>query len=207
MPTSTFFNLPEEKRRRIVDAVKSEIARAPYEDISINKIVAAAEIPRGSFYQYFTDKEDMYDFIISRYHARMQAYTARLLEGCGGDLFVMHKKFLDTITSGDASLKSAPTLKNIFSYLKSFDSQKAKNLLEKMNCGSLAHFSLFVGGTPALSYDPRTLDLLDLLSLVTINSAAKIFAHMDQRHALLQAYGRKLDLIRFGYENGKEAPC
>ena len=64
MPTSTFFRLPEEKRLRLMDACWEECTRVRFTDVSINRIIAAAHIPRGSFYQYFTDKEDMIRYLL-----------------------------------------------------------------------------------------------------------------------------------------------
>ena len=50
--------IAEEKKRRIKKAALKEFARVPLEEISINRIIRDAEIPRGSFYQYFEDKQD-----------------------------------------------------------------------------------------------------------------------------------------------------
>ena len=55
MPTQTFFDLSEEKRNRILSAARKVFAFAPYEKVTIQSIIEAADIPRGSFYQYFTD--------------------------------------------------------------------------------------------------------------------------------------------------------
>ena len=57
MPTATFFRLPEEKRKRLIDACWAELAQVRFTDVSINRIITAAHIPRGSFYQYFTGNE------------------------------------------------------------------------------------------------------------------------------------------------------
>ena len=51
MPTTTFFNLPPPKREKLLRAAVAEFARRPYGEVSINRIIQAAEIPRGSFYQ------------------------------------------------------------------------------------------------------------------------------------------------------------
>ena len=59
MPTNTFFNLPAEKKHKILKAANKEFARVPLEQASIKNIVEDAEIARGSFYQYF---EIYYDF-------------------------------------------------------------------------------------------------------------------------------------------------
>jgi AcrR family transcriptional regulator len=60
MPKNTFYNLNEEKKKRIFDAAVQEFAAHRFSEASLNKIVKAAEIPWGSFYQYFSDKEDIY---------------------------------------------------------------------------------------------------------------------------------------------------
>lgn len=57
---TTFERLPEEKRDRILQAARAEFLRYPYEKTSINRILAEAEIPKGSFYQYFDDKADLF---------------------------------------------------------------------------------------------------------------------------------------------------
>lgn len=64
MPKATFFNLPEEKRQLIIDLAIEEFAENDYESASISKIVAQAGIAKGSFYQYFEDKSDLYKYLL-----------------------------------------------------------------------------------------------------------------------------------------------
>lgn len=64
MPTETFFNLPEEKRERILDIAVEEFAGKPYKVASISNIVREAEIAKGSFYQYFGDKKGLYRYLL-----------------------------------------------------------------------------------------------------------------------------------------------
>ena len=58
MCSETFLRLPEEKRGRFLEAAWEEFTRVKFADASINQIVRRAGIPRGSFYQYFSDNED-----------------------------------------------------------------------------------------------------------------------------------------------------
>ena len=67
MPKLTFFNLPEMKRNKLIRAAEAEFSRVPLSQASISNIVKAAEIPRGSFYQYFENKEDAYYFLLEEY--------------------------------------------------------------------------------------------------------------------------------------------
>lgn len=64
MPLSTFFNLPEEKRQKILQCALDEFAEHDYDSASISKIVARAGIAKGSLYQYFTDKSDLHSYLL-----------------------------------------------------------------------------------------------------------------------------------------------
>lgn len=80
MPTSTFYHLPEQKRQKLIDAIRQEILRVPYEKISINKIIQNAGIPRGSFYQYFVDKNDMFQMILGDFIKKWRISQKKALE-------------------------------------------------------------------------------------------------------------------------------
>lgn len=60
MPKETFFNLPEDKRNTILSCAIDEFAENDFESASISRLVAEAGIAKGSFYQYFEDKHDLY---------------------------------------------------------------------------------------------------------------------------------------------------
>ncbi len=76
MPKQTFFNLPAEKRQQIVDAAVDEFAEHGLENASTNRIIAASEISKGSFYQYFEDKHDVFDYLVTLLGEEKQAYFA-----------------------------------------------------------------------------------------------------------------------------------
>jgi TetR/AcrR family transcriptional regulator len=59
----TFFNLPEEKQKRILETALEEFSEKGYEGASINLIVSRLSIAKGSIYQYFTDKKSLFLYI------------------------------------------------------------------------------------------------------------------------------------------------
>lgn len=63
MPKQTFLNLPDEKKEKIIDAGLREFSDKGYREASTNIIVENAGIPKGSFYQYFNDKKDLFLYI------------------------------------------------------------------------------------------------------------------------------------------------
>lgn len=60
MPKDTYFQLPPHKQQRILDALMDEFSHVTFSAASINQVIKTAGISRGSFYQYFADKEDAY---------------------------------------------------------------------------------------------------------------------------------------------------
>jgi AcrR family transcriptional regulator len=65
LPKQTFLNLPDEKRKVIIDAAIDEFAEYGLENASTNRIVANSGIAKGSFYQYFEDKQDVFMYLLT----------------------------------------------------------------------------------------------------------------------------------------------
>ncbi len=59
----TFFNLPEEKQKRVLETAIEEFSRKGYEGASINLIVSKLGIAKGSIYQYFANKKSLFLYI------------------------------------------------------------------------------------------------------------------------------------------------
>jgi len=64
MPKDTFFNLSLEKKNKIIKAAKIEFTENPLRKSRVSNIIKTAKIPRGSFYQYFEDLDDLYYYVI-----------------------------------------------------------------------------------------------------------------------------------------------
>lgn len=64
MPNQTFFNLPKNKHVAVMNAAIDEFSENDYETASIASIVSKSGIARGSFYQYFENKEDLYSYLL-----------------------------------------------------------------------------------------------------------------------------------------------
>lgn len=66
MPKQAFLNLPDEKRDLIFSVAIREFSSSAYEKASINQICRESNMAKGSFYQYFEDKLDLYVFVMTR---------------------------------------------------------------------------------------------------------------------------------------------
>ena len=77
MVKATFLNLPEEKRARIVELAIEEFSDNPYRQASLSRIVSRAGIAKGSIYQYFDNKLDLYRWLVTK---ELQARKLALFE-------------------------------------------------------------------------------------------------------------------------------
>lgn len=64
MPKQTFLNLPDEKRKSFLEIALEEFANNDYNTASVSKIVEKAGIAKGSVYQYFDDKQDLFLYLL-----------------------------------------------------------------------------------------------------------------------------------------------
>ena len=87
MPSSTFMNLPPEKQEKLLEAATREFSSRPFNEASINQIIKEAGIPRGSFYMYFQDKEELFRYLLRGYVDQMVMVIEELLLRRKGDIF------------------------------------------------------------------------------------------------------------------------
>ena len=97
MPKQTFYKLPQEKQERILAAAKREFTQVRFSDASINQIVREAGIPRGSFYQYFEDKKDIFLYFLRDYRREILHGFSQVVRKMSGDFLKAVDAFIDDI--------------------------------------------------------------------------------------------------------------
>lgn len=80
IPTQTYFNLSKEKQQRIIDAAVNEFSVRRFQEAKVSNIIKEAKIPRGSFYQYFEDKLDIFKHIFEMIGQRKMEYMTEDLK-------------------------------------------------------------------------------------------------------------------------------
>lgn len=87
MCSETFLRLPAEKRDRFLEAAWEEFMTAPYPQASINQIIRRANIPRGSFYQYFPNKDSLFSYLMETVFNHFVSEYRRFVIQADGNLF------------------------------------------------------------------------------------------------------------------------
>ncbi len=97
MPRPTFFNLQEEKQQTLLQAAKKEFTRVSLAEASIANIVKEADIPRGSFYQYFENKQDLYFYLLNEHLKEKREELITNLRKHSGDIFASIRDLLQSL--------------------------------------------------------------------------------------------------------------
>ncbi|MDE6455268.1 MAG: TetR/AcrR family transcriptional regulator [Dysosmobacter sp.] len=199
MPSETFFRLPEEKRSRFLDAAWEEFVRVRFADVSINQIIKKAGIPRGSFYQYFIDKEDLFLYLLDGVRAHVRDLYRAALVQAEGDVFQAQLACFDGLTSLQ-DLEREPVLGRCVLFLKNNQGVDIQKL---------------VPGQPGRMLLDGLWDLLDLtafrrkdreyiynvfaLLMAALGSAfMDALCHLEERDACRAALALRLEIIRDG---------
>lgn len=128
MPKDTFLNLPNNKKERILDASIEEFARYSYHKASITRIVSKAKIAKGSFYQYFEDKKDLYKYILDKSgEEKMKVLNEALIKLDQSDFFEAIRKLY---VAGIKFAKDNPKLASIGNdFMKNSDNKLRTEIL------------------------------------------------------------------------------
>ena len=117
----TFYNLPEEKRRRITAAIISEFSETSDEKVSINRIIHRAEISRGSFYQYFDDKVDLIEVLMKSFVEAVLENLDTAASGADNDIFSTYAQLFDIIASVSEDCENRTVLRRLSGNLRAND--------------------------------------------------------------------------------------
>lgn len=120
MVSQTFLNLKEDKKQRIIDAALKEFSERSFNDASITNIVKNAKISRGSFYQYFGSKENLYEYLVSYLYIRHRKDLYNILTDNSGNLYDSLMEFYDRYIDEMVSSEYFAFYKNTFLYVNHF---------------------------------------------------------------------------------------
>jgi AcrR family transcriptional regulator len=80
MPLETYFNLTEEKKQRILNGAIKEFAKNSFFKTSMQSIAKRAGISKGSMYQYFEGKKELYVYLFKYALEKKFSYFEHLIK-------------------------------------------------------------------------------------------------------------------------------
>lgn len=200
MIKKTFYNLPDEKRQRIIDAILSEFARSTSDKININRIIKAANISRGSFYQYFDDKVDLVEVLVKTFFDISLEGANTAISESNGDIFFTYEKMFEIITDFAKDEKQKIVLRNLIRNIKVND-----NLISDYMLYRFKGFAELIDVSKSFNrsnlkyqsdYDVECLS--QILTQVLKNAIFNVFVIGKPCENVKKDYCRKLEIIKLG---------
>lgn len=200
MPKQTFFNLPEDKKQTLIRAAKREFSRVPLYEASISNIIKSAGIPRGSFYQYFEDKEDTFYFLLDEHAKKRQEKFISILNGCEGDIFaataIMYEDMLSELPNQEnrdffknAFLNMTHKVENTFSMI--FNDNGSNEQYKKIN-------QLINKDALNISGDQELPHVMKLITAVIFRNFVETFAKEMSMEEAIRNYTIEMNLLKNG---------
>lgn len=191
MPSKTFINLPEEKKKKLIISAMNEFSNNTFIDASINKIIINAGIPRGSFYMYFEDKVDLFEYIIDSYTTKLKEIVNNSLKSTKGDLRETFSILYDETFIRIKKIKYNIFFKNVFIF---FNLNRDKFLSKGHN--------LFEEVKENINKDNIKSDDLEFVFTTLMHTlfiGISDALQNDEEDKEKQNYLRKLDMICYGF--------
>lgn len=196
MPTITFDKLSEDKKKVIERAAIKEFSNYTYDDISINRIIHDIDMPRGSFYLYFENKEDLYLYIMDKYVTSYTEEFIKFVKINNGDIILSYEyalnRVLDYCNNGEYAMLVSKFLRGLTHRI----SEKAKAMKRKETIGKLIRS---INRTYLRDDCSKNLFfILDLLTNTLVHSLTEyLVMHMDV-DKVREKYYEQLKIIKNG---------
>jgi TetR/AcrR family transcriptional regulator len=91
---STFDNLSEKKKQRVITACIEEFSEHGYDSSSMDGIIRRAGISKGGLYQYVSSKEELFTFIVDYTYSSLYTYLKKRV---AEEIYVLPSDLLDRL--------------------------------------------------------------------------------------------------------------
>lgn len=200
MPTQTFYHLPKNKRDTLIQAAKKEFSRVPLHEASIANIIKEAGIPRGSFYQYFESKEDLYYYLLNQVSEKNNAWFIALLKENNGDIFETFKGSFQMMIENNREQEHKSFFKNVFLNMNyKMENILASQIYQNNQKSQYLNVISLINTEQLNIRDEQELDhTLKIILSVTFHNLIQVFVKDLTNKEALQNYATQMELLQRG---------
>ena len=196
MPNKAFQHLDENKRKRLLAAALEEFSKYPYDQISINRIIQSIDMPRGSFYLYFNDKEDLYLYIITKYHNILIDFLTEALIG-SQDIIDIYEHMFDKIIKYCDEGDYGRLLKMFFIGLNHNIENKLTSHITREKTIEIIH-SFNKHADKKINNDVHIDDVVDILTSILMHSISGYYIMKFDFEMVSMRFHNQLAIIKKG---------
>lgn len=196
MPTRTFLKLDQEKQLRILRAAKKEFSRVPFNKAIIANIVRDADIPRGSFYQYFENMEDLFTHLLDYMYGINKRKFQRLLKKTENDIYEALKlKFQNTLDVL-ANEENRQFRINIMGAIFEESRMQTDFIQDIVQPDIEVDITFF---PDYIKESKHSKNIIEMIIMVGKNCLNRFLRRSDQKEEIIEEYNAYIDLLKLGF--------
>ncbi len=197
MPRQTFLNLAEEKKQRIYGAICLELKRVPFPEMSINQIIKFAEIPRGSFYQYFDNKDDAFDFFVEESSKKIKECVIKRISKVHGDIFELCDTVFDEITKAAGEQEWIDMVHHVVPYVNMNKVEPLSRYIENMEEDKKLEACCSLGiGNLDIKNEEELMDLIGVIEALFQSALPGIISGTEKYQDIKTRFLRRLNIVK-----------
>ncbi|PIH58776.1 TetR/AcrR family transcriptional regulator [Paenibacillus sp. LK1] len=202
MPKKTFFHLSKDKQDTLIQCAKREFSRVPLHEASIANIIKDAGISRGSFYQYFEEKEDLYYYLLNQSSQKNSDRFIAALKEKNGDVFEAFIDSFQFMIQNHTNQEHKNFFRNAFLNMN-YKTEKTftKNIYEENRDNHLLPIiGLMNTETLNIQGERELQHILKIIIAVTFDNLIQVFVKDLTYEEASKNYGEQMELLKRGFK-------
>lgn len=198
MPKSTFLNLPNEKKQRLIEILLENFSARHISQVKVADIVEDMAMSRGAFYKYFEDLEDAYTYTIQYYSIQIHRDILKYISQNKQDFFQGIENYL----AWCSELEQKSSYWQAIRFLtRSDDFTNHQRTKPSAESGKLKEwFKLLKANGFHITSEEEAISFLYFVMDLVINSLTDYIANDWTTDELLQDYRYKVKWLQRGLE-------
>ena len=206
MPKNAFFNISEEKRKNFLDVAIKEFTSKSFEQVSVNNIIKSANIPRGSFYSYFENLDELFNYLIANLKKERMIYAKEIIKNSNKDFFVFIKE-LFAYDFEKFSIEGKYSLfRNYIHYIQYNKKGSIKDLIVSDAVADISKGSnindIFNIKNYNLTYK-EFLDVFEVVILIMVNTFLKAENEELDKNSTIDIFNKRMSYLEHGLRGDK----
>lgn len=196
--------MSQDKQNTLILAAKKEFSRVPLHEASIANIIKEAGIPRGSFYQYFEGKEDLYYHLLTKLSQKNADKFIVLIKEENGDLFEAFIGLFYFMVRNRKNQENGNFFRNTFLNMNyKMENTLANNLYEEnMRNQHISMFRFINRDNLNISDEQEFQHILKIIISVTFHNLIQVFVKDLTDEEALEDYRAQIELLKKGLGKG-----
>ena len=202
MPKEMFNKISKDKQEIFLNAAIDEFTTKSFENTSVNSIVKKAGISRGSFYNYFNDIEELFNFIFTKVKNDRFIYANEILKECNKDYFVFIKELFAHDYDSFKSKGRYSLFRNFIHYTVVSKKGSIRNvIINPLSSEFMDNKKSFQNIFDFKKYGmnlEESLDLMEMVMIVVVNTFLKSESEELSKEEVLKIFNQRMNIIEYG---------